>query len=80
MTDKEYMKKLEEMDKNRRNAIVRLVNEGIPKERAQLNDVEGRFYDGMIQQKEKCEKEYGYTPTFELEELDYDDPTLDIYK
>ena len=80
MTEDEYWKKFSEMNKNRRNAIVRLVNEGVPKEKAHLNEVEERYYDSMIRQKEETEKKYGYTPTFELEELDYDDPVLDIYK
>ncbi len=29
---------------------------------------------------EAHEKKYGFYPAFEMEEIDYDDPVLDIYK
>lgn len=82
MTEKEYWKAFGEMGPRRRNEVVRAVNAGMTKEQAgyKPDTVEALYYDSMIRQKEETEKEYGYTPTFELEELDWDDPVMDIYR
>ena len=44
-----------------------------------MGEVEERYYAGLIRQAEDHVKEYGNWPVFEMGEIDYDDPVLDIY-
>jgi hypothetical protein len=80
MTDKEYWNRLSEKRQSRKNDIIRAVNYGISKENAGLADeVEERFYDDLVKEADELEARYGTRPVFELGEIDYDDPILDIY-
>ena len=81
MTYKEYINELGKIRGSRLNDIIRAVNYKISKEEAGLkNAIEERFYDSLIEQAEAHVKKYGCWPVFELCEIDYDDPILDIYK
>ena len=72
----EFMK----MGARRRNEIVMAVNEGLSKEEANLkSEAEKQYFDSMIKQGEEFKKEHGEFPLFELEELDYEDPELDMF-
>ena len=75
-----YREEFEKMSAKERNVIIRLVNEGVPKEEAKLSGVEEWYYDRMISYGKELEKKTGKFPTFELQEADYDDPALDIYR
>ena len=80
MTEKEYFKKLGEIRASRKNEILVAVNCKLPKEKAGLKtEVEKMFYERSWKDAVAHEKKYGFWPTFEMCEIDYDDPCLDIY-
>jgi len=66
---------------NRRyNHIIAAVNDRIPKEQAGLlTPEEETAFDNLIAEAEKHMQKWGSYPTFELCEIDFDDPALDIY-
>lgn len=81
MNEKEFMAEFSKMRGSRINDIIHAVNFKIPKEEAGLkNDVERQFYDSITEEAEAHEKKYGFWPAFEMCEIEYDDPRLDIYK
>lgn len=81
MSEKEYLQKLGEKSGRRKNAIIAAVQSRTPKEMAGLQDeVESWFFDSLVKQAEDHVKKYGFYPTFELCEIESDDPVLDIYR
>lgn len=53
----------------------------VPQNEIGLKDeVEEKFYESLIEQAEEHYKKYGFYPTFEVDEIEYDDPCLDIKK
>ena len=68
------------MYQSRENEIIHAVNAKIPREKAGLkNEEERQCYDRLWKEAEDHEKEYGFWPTFEMGEMEWDDPKLDIY-
>ena len=62
------------------NRIIDLVNSKIPKEKCVFrSDEEERFYDNLINEAKETLDRIGVWPIFDVCELDYDDPALDIY-
>lgn len=81
MTEAEYMKGFHEMGGSRKNEIIRAVNMKATKEEIELKgEVEEKFYDNLVAQAEAHEKKWGEWPTFEMCEIESDDPKLDIYR
>lgn len=69
-----------EIPVRRRNQITYMVNCQIPKNEADLkNEAEIWWYDRLTAEAREMEEQYGKRPTFEMEEIPYDDPCLDIY-
>ncbi len=69
-----------DLNASRVNVIIRAVNEKIPKDKAGLkNALEETWYDGIWTNAEDFQKEFGKWPAFDLMELEYDDPDMDIY-
>lgn len=80
MSEKEYLKELGKMKGSRINEIISSVNAKTPKAKAGLkNDVEKMFYDRLTKEAQEHEKKYGFWPTFDMTEIETDDPRLDIY-
>lgn len=68
------------MGARRRNEIVYMVNCLVPKEEAGLrNEAEIWWFGTLMEEATEMEKLYGKCPSFSMEEIDYDDPCLDIY-
>lgn len=68
------------MNASQYNTLVRLVNMKIPKEMAgELTESEGAWYDSLWEEAVAHEKKYGFWPVFELDEIEWEDPVLDIY-
>lgn len=66
---------------SQRNRIVRLVNCRVPKSEADFkNEFEEMLYDELWGYAEEHLKKYGFWPTFEMAEIEWDDPVLDIYR
>lgn len=62
------------------NKILRAVNGKIPKAEMKFrNEFEEQLYDETWAEAEAHVKKYGFWPTFEMAEIDWDDPVLDIY-
>ena len=81
MDEKEYYRELGKIRASRLNQITYAVNCKVPKEEIGLkSEVEEMYYDSLIKQANEHFEKYGFYPTFEMEEIDYDDPCLDIYK
>lgn len=56
-----------------RNAIAMAVSSKIPKEKAGLMDkFEQAYYDHLWKEAELHQEAYGFWPTFEVEEIEYD--------
>lgn len=80
MTEKEYFEAFGKMWTSRQNDIIYAVNCKVPKAEAGLRDeVESIFYDRLMKEAEAHEEKYGSWPVFEMGEIEYDDPRLDIY-
>ena len=81
MTEKEYLVELGKIRGSRKNQIIRAVNNKIPKDKAGLKSpVEKKFFDNLMKEAEAHEKKYGFWPTFDMCEIETDDPVLDVYK
>ena len=81
MTDNEYLKGLGKIRASRLNEITRAVNSKTAKAKAGLNgEIEGKFYDNLWKQAMEHQKKYGEWPTFEMAEIESDDPKIDIYR
>lgn len=63
------------------NMVLRLVNMKIPKAEVEnLTKEEAELYDSSWAEAEAHEKKYGEWPVFEMVEIEWEDPALDIYK
>ena len=82
MTEKDYFRIMwDEKPASRRNQIIMAVNMKVSKQNADLKDeAEEMYYDRLMKQAEEHLKEFGRWPEFEMCEIDWDDPVLDIYK
>lgn len=81
MTYDEYLTKLGTMRGGRKNEIIIAVNNRIPKAQFALNDkVEEQFFDNLLREASEHEQKLGFWPTFDLYEIEEDDPVLDIYR
>lgn len=81
MSEKEYFTALSNARASRLNEITDAVNRKAPKDKAGLKEeFEEIYYDRLWKEAEAHEKKYGFWPVFEMEEIDTDDPVLDIYK
>ena len=79
MGDKEIKDLYNNTTARDRNRISTLVSCRVPKEEADLkNTYEEMYFDLLMEQAEAHLIKYGFWPTFEMEELDYDD-IPDIY-
>lgn len=80
----EYRQKLRELYQlraSRRNDIAYAVSCRVPKEEFEFRaKIDERYFDLLIEEAEAHVKKYGFWPVFEMEEIDYDDPILDIYR
>lgn len=77
---REYLIELGKMSPRRLNAIIMMVEHRTPKEEAGLcSETEEIYFDHLMAEAVEHEKEYGTWPAFQLWEIDYDDPALDIY-
>lgn len=80
MSDKEYIVELGKVRASRLNEITSAVNNKVPKDKVGIkNEVESRYYDNLWEEAVSIEKKYGKWPVFDMEELESDDPALDIY-
>lgn len=80
MSEKEYFKGLAAIRVSRLNDITYAVNCKVPEKEIGLNsDIERMFYGRLVKEAEAHEKKYGFWPTFEMGEIESDDPRLDIY-
>lgn len=81
MTKKELARIIwEEKRASRRNDITQAVNLKLSKRAAGLKDAaEEYYYDRLWAEADEFEKKYGVWPVYEMEEIEYDDPRLDIY-
>lgn len=81
MSENEYFKALCGARASRLNEITEAVNRKVPKDEAGLNEeFEEMYYDRLWKEAEAHAKKHGFWPTFEMDEIDTDDPVLDIYK
>ena len=81
MTYDDYLKELGMMRGSRKNEINRAVNNRIPKTQFVLkNKVEEQFFYNLSKEALEHEQKLGFWPTFELYEIEEDDPALDIYR
>lgn len=81
MSDKEYFKALGKIRATRLNEITRAVNNKVPKAKAGIKgEIESRYYDDLWKEAMEIQEKFGEWPVFEMEEIESDDPTLDIYK
>ena len=65
---------------SRINQILYAVSCKVPKtEFGELTEQEAACYDGFWAEAEGHQERYGFWPTFEMGEIEYDDPVLDIY-
>lgn len=77
---KEYLRELDYIPTRRKNEIISLVNYKTPKDKIIFEaHIEELFYDSLIREAEEMQEKHGIWPIFELYEIDYDDPILDIY-
>lgn len=81
MDEKTFYQELGKIRASRLNQITYAVNCKVPKKKLGLkSEVEEEYYNSLISQAETHVEKYGYWPTFEMDEIDYDDPVLDIYR
>lgn len=81
MTEKEYYKELGKIRGSRLNKIIYAVNCKVDKSEIELEtEVESMFYDSLVSQADEHMKKYGFYPTFDMFEIESDDPVLDIYR
>lgn len=80
MSDKEYFKALGKIPASRLNEIADAVNKKTPKAKAGLKgEIESKFYDNLWKQAMTVQKKFGDWPVYEMQEIETDDPKLDIY-
>lgn len=65
---------------SRINVMIDAVNRRIPKSRADIRSKdEEMWYDAVWADAEQHQAECGFWPVYEMGEIEYDDPILDIY-
>ena len=80
MDYKAYLNELGKIKGSRKNQIIRAVNSKTPKKEFKFkSDVEEKFFDNMMTEAAAHEKKHGFWPTFEMCEIESEDPVLDIY-
>lgn len=80
MKDDAMQIEFDKMSARERNKVIHAVNIGMSKEKAGLTkDVEKWYYDRLIEYGNEVKRDTGRFPEFEYQELDYDNPSLDIY-
>lgn len=80
MKEQEYYRKLATLKASRINEITYAVNCKVPEKEIGLKDeVEKMYYDRLMKQAKEHEKKYGKWPVFAMQEIESDDPKLDIY-
>ena len=78
--DDNYLNELGKIPASRLNDIMYAVSCGVPKDEIGLKtETEKTFYESLVDQAEAHKKKYGEYPVFEMAEIEYDDPRLDIY-
>lgn len=78
--DQNYLNELRKLRASRRNEIAYMVSCKVPKDEAELkSDIEEQYFDSLMETAREHEAIYGDWPTFEMEEIESDDPVLDIY-
>ena len=76
----EYSIELGKIPTSKLNEIIYAVNCKVSKEKLALRSAkESRFFDNLVDEAVAHEEKYGFWPTFEMGEIEYDDPRLDIY-
>lgn len=80
MDENVYYRKLGEKRTSRLNQIIYAVNCKVPKANIRLDDeVEEMYFDRLMMQAKAHEEKYHEWPSFEMGEIESDDPCLDIY-
>ena len=78
--DQNYLNRIDKMRASRRNEIAYMVSCKVPKNEADLkSDIENEYFDSLMETAQEYEANYGAWPVFEMEEIESDDPVLDIY-
>lgn len=80
LNTKEYMRAIEAKPGSRLNVIIAAVNAGTPKIELEMDEAESMFYDRLEKQAKRYEAALGWRPVYEMCEIEWDDPALDIYQ
>lgn len=81
MNYNEYIAGLSKIRASRLNKITNAVNCRVPRDEIGLkSDIEVQYYENLMKEAKAHEKKYGFWPTFDMDEIESDDPALDIYK
>lgn len=77
---KDYYEAWDHIKQSRKNKITAAVNARIKKEDFEFNnEAELKYYEYLVEEADAYEEYGGVRPVFEMGEIDYDDPVLDIY-
>lgn len=80
MNEKEYLRELDKITTARKNMITRAVNaKETLEESGAVTEIEKLYYEHLFNEAVALEQKHGIWPVFEMWEIDYDDPILDIY-
>ena len=80
MDEKTYLAELGKIPNSRLNQIIMAVNEKTPKQGVLFNSpVEEQYFDNLVSYAKDMEKRTGKYPVYDMREIEYDDPVLDIY-
>ena len=65
---------------SRINRMLYAISCRVPEEEfGELTEQEAECYQGFWKEAEEHQERYGFWPVFEMGEIEYDDPVLDIY-
>lgn len=79
--DEAYLNEIGKMRASRKNKIMYMVSAKVPKEEAGLvSDIENDYFDTLTFEAKQVEQKTGKWPVIEMEEIESDDPVLDIYR
>lgn len=80
MIDNKYFSELGKIPASRLNKMMYAINCKAPKDEIGLkSEVEENWFNGLIKEATAHENKYGVWSVFEMAEIEYDDPVLDIY-
>lgn len=80
MANNKYFQELAKIRSSRLNQIIYAVNCKVPENEIGLKgETEKQFYDNLIKQANEHVKKHGFWPVFAMNEIESDDPALDIY-